>query len=966
MPLMYRERYEPVALAGRGAQGEVWKAHDHLHDRPVALKIRDATGVDRDVLLGEARTLLAMRPHEALPLVRDDFFADDRYVITMDWIEGRSLATLREPSFEEVYEHLRTVAAALDHLHAHTPPIVHRDVKPQNVVITDDGRTVLVDFGLAGSARTPYLDGTPAYTAPEVAAGRGATPASDVFAFAVTAFVALSGAFPVPGGDVDLSVVPERFRDNVRRALGEGLSIDPAMRPATAGELVRAMAPADTPNNLPAELSSFVGRVDESIEIRRSLSSSRLVTLVGTGGAGKTRLGVHVARSSLAAFPDGVWLAELAGVTDGEFVGPRVALAIGVRTDTREEVTDALAESLSTGNQLLVLDNCEHVIDACAHLAEALLRACPRLTILATSREALRIPGEAAWSIGSLDDDASVDLFRERARMAAPAPDDGLVRDVCRRLDGIPLALELAAAQLGTMSLEDLSASLDRVLGVLTGGVRTNPRQESMQATIEWSHGLLPAAEQEAFRRLSVFAGGFTAAAAAEVSTAAGLLPRLVETSLVGVQDDRFRLLEPVRQFAASKLVEAGEQAEFLAAHVRWVELLVATEGDVTTVDWLDRLGAEHDNIEAALVHAIDADPGSAGRIVHTASEYWKQRGYWTELRVWARRVLETDGPDDATRAYLLYRTGDVALDQGDTEEGTQAIETSAETYRRIGDDRGLAVTLLSLAKAKHTVGDINGERAHLLESLELSRATGHRTAEAAALNNLGIVHYSLGEFHEAIAALEQSMAIQRERGDRTYLAFLSINLSALYEKVGDVAEARRLSENGLVEMDELGNDQGRRAALIQLAQLDLAEGRLDDAAERAARSIEICTRLNDRAAEMYPVRILANVAHARGDLDEASALHDRALVLCREIGAALEVAVSLSESAFVDLARGDAGSAVRRFGEAHGIRTISGVPAEDDPAVAEALEEARTALGPKPFEREWESGRRAATARPT
>ena len=305
MPVMYRERYEPVALAGRGAQGEVWKAHDHLHDRPVALKIRNA-GVDRDVLLGEAKTLLTMRPHEALPLVRDDFFADDRYVITMDWIEGRSLATLRGPSFEEVYEHLRAVGGALDHLHAHTPPIVHRDVKPQNVVITDEGRAVLVDFGLAGTTTTPYLDGTPAYIAPEVAAGAPATPASDVFAFAVTAFVALTGAFPVPGREADLSIVPERFRDNVRRALGEGLSIDPAMRPASAGELVRAMAPTDTPNNLPAELSSFVGRAQETVEIRRLLSSSRLVTLVGTGGGGKTRLALHIAGSSLSAFPDGV------------------------------------------------------------------------------------------------------------------------------------------------------------------------------------------------------------------------------------------------------------------------------------------------------------------------------------------------------------------------------------------------------------------------------------------------------------------------------------------------------------------------------------------------------------------------------------------------------------------------------------------------------------------------------------
>jgi hypothetical protein len=449
-PELYRDRYEPVALAGRGAQGEVWLARDHVHDRPVALKIRETVGIDRDALLGEARTLLGMRPHDGLPLVRDDFFADDpvtgreRYVVTMDWIEGRNLASTRDLSFEEILSHLRAVAEALDHLHTHVPPIVHRDVKPQNVVLSDNGRTVLVDFGLAGATSGPrYLDGTPGYLAPEVAAGGAATPASDVFALAVTAFVAITGDLPTPGAVPDLAGVPERWRDQVRRALADGLAFDPGDRPRSAGELVRSMSPADAPNNLPAALSSFVGRDSETMELRRLLSSSRLVTLVGTGGSGKTRLALRVADAALPTFPDGVWLAELAGVTEPELVGSRVALSLGVRTDGGRDVTEAIAEFLSSGTQLLVLDNCEHVVDVVAHLAEALLRACPRLTILATSREPLRAAGETVWNVAPLADDESVRLFADRAPPGIrTAVDDPLVHAVCARLDGIPLALE--------------------------------------------------------------------------------------------------------------------------------------------------------------------------------------------------------------------------------------------------------------------------------------------------------------------------------------------------------------------------------------------------------------------------------------------------------------------------------------------------------------------------------------------
>jgi predicted ATPase/tRNA A-37 threonylcarbamoyl transferase component Bud32 len=963
MASLYRDRYEPIALAGRGAQGEVWKAHDQVHDRTVALKIRDAKGADRETLLSEARTLLAMRPHQALPLVRDDFFAEDRYVMVMDWIEGRSLATVRDASFADTLGWLADVALALDHLHAHDPPIVHRDVKPQNVILTPDGRTVLVDFGLAGSTQASYFDGTPGFIAPEVASGIQATPASDVFSLAVTAYVSITGTYPAPGQQPDLSAVPEGARDRVARALLEGLAIDPRHRPVSATELISSMRVSAPPSNLPAALSSFVGRSAETVEIRRLLSSSRLVTLVGVGGSGKTRLAVHVADTASPSFPGGVWLAELAGVTEPDLLASRVAASLGLRTDAARDASDALVAFLSSGTQLLVLDNCEHLIDACAHLAEALLRACPGLTILATSREALRIPGEAVWMVGPLDDDDSVALFRARAGTTKLAADDPRLRNVCSRLDGIPLALELAAAQLRTTPLDQLVAGLDQALGVLTGGARTNPRQETMQATIDWSHELLSADEQAALRRLSVFAGGFTREAADAVAHAASPLVRLVDTSLVQAEGERLRLLEPVRQFAAARLDDAGESDDYRGAHARWILELTEREESIT-YDWVQRLSTDHDNIEAAISYTMAAESATAGEIVRRAVLYWTHSGHWVQGRHWVDRALESDALDQPTRAELLNRAGDMARNQGDLAEGRRLLEQSVALYRELGDRRGLGLALLGLGLAAHALGDIDASKAHQLESVDINRELGNTKALAMALNNLAVVHDSLGHYAEAISVLEQALEIQRAENFGLSSAFVVLNLGGLSHKTGDLVTARTRLEEALEMLRAAEHAYGCAAALNDLASIDLAEGDIASARTRAEESLEISCRQNDRSSEAYALHVLASVARREGDLEGAAALHANAVDLRRAIGAPLQTAASLDQAAVLDVQRGDAAEATRRFGEAVGLREASGVPTEGDEEVLAAIAAAREMLGDDAFEHEWAAGRRAANSR--
>ncbi len=965
-PDLYRERYEPLALAGRGAQGEVWKARDHLHDRLVALKIRRTTSDERDTLLLEARTLLDMRPHEGLPLVRDDFFVDDRYVIVMDWIEGTNLAVSQPLAFEDVLGHVGAVADALDHLHDHDPPIVHRDVKPQNIVVTPQGRTVLVDFGLAGGAGTPYLAGTPEYLAPEVAAGGDATPAADVFSLAVTAYVLLTGSTPEPGLEADWPSVPEASRDQVRRVIANALAFDPAERPRSAAEFVASLRPPSAPNNLPAALSSFVGRGAMTSELRQLLASARIVTLTGTGGCGKTRLALHVADAALTSFAGGVWLAELAGITEAALVASRVSVALGARTDGGRDVLEALRDFLQTGAQLLVLDNCEHVIDECAHMVDALLRACPQLTILATSREPLRVTGEVVCNVAPLEQDEATELFADRAPhgVSLAPEDDAVVAEICRRLDGIPLAVELAAAQLGSIDVGDLSGALDVALGVLTGGVRTNPRQETMRATIDWSHKLLSASEQTGLRRLSVFAGGFTRDAAADVCEAAPNLKRLVETSLVAADDDRFRMLEPVRQFAADELAKSGERAKMRAEHARWfAEFAEQSSSDGSHQRWLERLTADHDNIEEALSYAVTEEPATAARIVRSAARYWARRGHWIPGRQWVDRTIAvSDTLDPRLRSELLKLAGDMARVQGALHEARARLEEAVGLDRQMADRHALAASLNSLGLVAHALGDLATTRSCYAESIALNREVENRIGLARALNNVALLHDSLGEAAEATAALEESLPILREL-NALGVGVALINLASMHHKTGDLETARRYFLEAHDIFVENPDDYGRSYALNGLGALDLVEGDIATARERAVESLEIGRRLGDKSGASDSLHLLGDVARAENDLEQAKALHIEALGIRREIGAPLGVAGSMDKVGVVEVAQGDPTEAARRFGEAHAMLESAGTAKAVDPDVASAITIARTALGDDAFDRAWQTGQRNAAA---
>jgi non-specific serine/threonine protein kinase len=567
------------------------------------------------------------------------------------------------------------------------------------------------------------------------------------------------------------------------------------------------------PTNLPLAQTSFVGRHWEIRAVTEALATARLVTLTGPGGCGKTRLALAVAErlgetaTDTDAYPDGVWLVELAALADPALVPQTVAATLGVAEQAGQPLCETLAAFLQPRRTLLVLDNCEHLLAACAALVAHLLQGCPHLRILATSREGLAVAGEQIYLVPSLaaPDPAhlpplerlgayeAVTLFLERARARRPelalSAATAAVAQICARLDGLPLALELAAARVGMLPVETIAARLDDRFRLLTGGPRTAlPRQQTLQATLDWSYALLGASERRVLNRLAVFAGGWTLQAAEEVcsgdagatETVLDVLTGLVHKSLVHVVQaqttDRYRLLETVQQYALAGLVASGEAEEVHRRQSRYYLALAAAEphdAGSEQLAWLERLEQEHDNLRAALRWALDmgdSDGFLLGAI--TLAPFWRKRGYLTEGRTWLEAGLAasvTSGP--SVRALTLLALGRIAEGQGDGHRATEALSASRDLFRALGDQRGLAAALLALGNHLGNAPDPPAAYPLLAESMALCREVGDRRGLLRALRSLANNDSCAGDDERATRLLTESATLARELGQAEELA---------------------------------------------------------------------------------------------------------------------------------------------------------------------------------------------------
>ena len=689
-------------------------------------------------------------------------------------------------------------------------------------------------------------------------------------------------------------------------------------------------------HNLPATRTSFVGRDREMVEVKRALSMTRLLTLTGAGGSGKTRLALEVARDLVGAYPDGVWFVELSGLSEGDLVPQAVAAALGVLERPAEPLADTLADVLRDRQSLLIVDNCEHLIEATAGLVDILLDSCPHLRILATSREALDVMGEVRWTVPPLsvpepqgrpssEDSSSseelegyesVRLFIERARGRDPTFSLSLqnaraVAEICWRLEGIPLAIELAAARVGTLSMEQISERLVGSLELLTRGGRTAvPRQRTLKGTLDWSYDLLPESEQTLFNRLSVFAGGWTLEAASMVAKGEGveegevldLLSGLVEKSLVMIRGGasggaRYRLLETVRQYALDKLEEREEAEEARRRHAEYfLGLAEKTETEMRGPEqatWLDRLEAEHDNLRGALSWALERGGPELG--LHLAEAFWwfwEARGYFDEGRRWLEQALAKSSRASAARAKGLDGVGWLAFNLGDIDRAVAAAEDGLKLHAQVELEVSVAASLLRLLGI---TAEIRGyyERATELsrESLALGREAEDKLTVVWSLLNLGRLSSDQGDHERATQLYEEGLALCRESGYTTLLPYYLSDMACEFLLQGDQERGTTLSE----EASTLIRRQGQRG--------------------------------RPWGPVKGPLERLGWAALLRGDQEQAKAWYEENLRLSQKLGNKLIATESLEGLACAVGTKGEAQRAAKLFGAAQALREAVGYP---------------------------------------
>jgi len=805
--------------------------------------------------------------------------------------------------------------------------------------------------------------------------------------------------FDVLAVQKELNVSKSEYYREHQRGLEAVISlVSEQWRPKQVGEPEPAgQSPVDSVlpevrTNLPAPVTRFIGRVRESEEVARLVLAGpgepRLVTLSGPGGSGKTRLALRVAAELVDRFPAGVWLTELAPLADPRLVAATVMTGLAAREEIGRPTVETLVRYLKPRGLLLVLDNVEHLIPACAALVTDLLRSCPRLRILATGREPLGIAGEVVWRAPALSvpptdrslalEEAetfeAVQLFVARATAARPkfaltARNTPAVAEICWRLDGLPLAIELAAARVAALSAEEIASRLDHRFHLLTGGGRTSPRhQQTLQATLDWSYNLLSGPERALLRRLAVFAGGWTLEAAEAVCGGDGrpgtgdsfpglppeevldLLGQLVGKSLVQIEDRgeqlRYSFLETVRVYAEEKLSETGETAVFRTRHCGWYADLaergaVAMLGPGLTL-WADRLTSEHDNLRAALGWSKDHDPDLGLRLAERLWRFLRLRAYHQEGIQWLSLFLERVPVRTATRAWALIGAGDLTGQLGDATAATRFLEEGISILREIGDETGLVDALRELAGAKLSFlyqceHDSDDVRKLLEESLDLAREIGYQRGIGLAIGLLGSQALAVHDDDRARILFEDSLGQARQIGDPWSIGSALYGLGWAALRQGDLPVAWQ-SWQEVVDIARSIRDTMREGLFLEgLALLARTEGHLEESRKFLGEALRIFR--DSVSFRIYDaIRFL-------GDLDVREGLYARGVRLLA-FGATQPTRYGLSyQHAYSEaLSTCDASEAVARAAlgaDAYGAAWSQGQAMALEGATALALESA-------------------------
>ncbi len=833
------------------------------------------------------------------------------------------------------------------------------------------------------------------------------------------------------GGQVLLS---QTTRDLVQYDLPDGVHLrdlgehrlKDLQRPSRLFQLIIADLPADfpplktldsRPNNLHVQFTPLIGREQEVADVQNLLQREdvRLLTLTGPGGTGKTRLGLQVAAELSDLFADEVYFVNLAPLSDAELVLPTIAQTLGIREVAGQSLSERLQEELQQKQVLLVLDNFEQVVSAALQMTD-LLTACPKLKLLVTSREVLHVRAEYEFAVpplalpdpkhlpelAELSHYAAVTLFMQRAQAVkatfqVTAANARAIAEVCVRLDGLPLAIELAAARVKLFPPQALLARLDQRLQVLTGGARDAPdRQQSLRNTIAWSFDLLRAEEQRLFRQLSVFVGGCTLQAIEAVCVALGDrngagrvldgVASLIDKSLLQQrelegEEPRLVMLETIREYGLEALAASGEMEMTQQAHAAYY-LALAEEGEPEYAGGqqallLERLEQEHDNLRTALRWSLEqAEEEEAGQRKETALRlcaalwwFWSVHAHRTEGRQWLERALTAGRPLAGSRIALallakaLNGAGMLALSQSDLLEAEQLCGESLALFRTLGDQEGSAIALVRLGMVAWVRRNYREARARAEEGLTLFRALNEKSNIADALNLLAYVANSQGEYVHARSLLEESLALFREARDQWGIAYTLYHLAQVVFSLGEFARVRSLLEESLALSRELGYKRGIGTSFTVLGQLALYEGDAATAHSLLEESLATFREQGDRVGSAESLALLAQVAALQSDYATARRLYEEGLAISTELGDTEAIASCLEGLGAVLAAQGHADTslwATRLWGAAEALREAMGAPippiyyADYDRWVAAA----RAQLGEKAFAGVWTEGR--------
>lgn len=1040
--------FEVRERLGRGSGGEVFRAFDRRLCREVALKLSPLRAGGEDVALAEARRLASVR-HPNVLSIHGAELRDGRVGLWTSLLRGHTLEEKlrREGPISAAEASLIGIDLCRALRAVHAAGLVHGDVKTQNVMREDDGSVVLLDFD-AASVLTD-LDaaparGTPLAMAPELWTGAAPTQGSDLYSLGVVLYRVTSGDYPVSAASAgDLA---RQHREGVRTPLlarrpelpaefalvvERALAPDPRERFAASGELESALsdflerARADRPgpasatarHNLPLALSSFVGRERELRRVRHLVESERLVTLTGAGGSGKTRLAEQVARSLLVGFVSEIRWVELAGESAATGPLPALGAALGLREPARRSWLDLILEHLADRSLLLILDNCEHMVSEVQAVLRSLLSQLPSLRVIATSREPLALRGELVFPVPPLalpaDPSAppeeiahteAVALFQTRAESAgarlvldtASAP---LVARICQRLDGIPLAIELAAARVRSLSLAQILDRLDHRFSLLVGNARGVPRHETLAAAIDWSYELLTVEERIVFGRLAVFSAGWTLEAAEsiaghgeiEASKVLRLLERLIEQNLVESdprgETARYRMLETLRSYAGDRLDASGERTEMKSRHRDYfLRLTHEAAVQVRTPEekaGIARIAPETENLLAAFESCLSEEFDLERGLQFTAelARLWFSIGRWNDARGCCARMLARVGPraaasvalcdtmqnagylelqlDDDLRAEPLLRDaqrmaealgdrrriaaalgylGNLAFVRGQYAEAAEHQTRSLALNRELGNDRGAGIALSNLGNIAELSGDLAAARTHHEEGLALSQRVGDTRGVAYSLARIADTDLLEKRFAEARPRYEQSLELRREMGDRWGVAVCLSGLAHVLRQSAERETARSMEDEALQILRELGDLSSVSRVQQRIVQSDLEHGELEHARAALEESLRLALQIRARYDIGHTLLLWARFEHDRDDPSRAA----RLLGAATEILAAQEGAADATSRAFAETLRA---RLEQRLGSAcSAAETAAGRELSEADAVALALDSPRVA----------------------